>query len=235
MTTKIFKKYEDFLNRENKKENGVTQEFADLNLGWDKESNNEGCWNCSGCHGCHGCSRCSDCSGCYDCHGCSGCYGCSRCSDCSDCSRCSDCSGCSECHGCSGCYDCSGCSNIALLNGKKNLSPENGEKPGFPEIPAIKNIHQNILEIVSKPEALNMGAWHTCETTHCRAGWVVTLAGEEGKKLEHKTSTAFAAMQIYKKSSPISVSPVRFFEDNEKAMKDIERCAALEKELTGKN
>jgi len=76
-----------------------------------------------------------------------------------------------------------------------------------------------------------MSIWHTCDTTHCRAGWVVFLAGEAGKKLESQTSTQFAAMQIYKKSSPIRVMPVRFFDDNEKAMADIIRCAEEEKAL----
>lgn len=73
-----------------------------------------------------------------------------------------------------------------------------------------------------------MGSWHTCDTTHCRAGWVVTLAGEAGKALEAHTSTEFAAMQIYKASSEIPVSPVRFYEDNETALADIVRCAEEE-------
>ena len=83
-----------------------------------------------------------------------------------------------------------------------------------------------------------MGHWHAseqlneeggyCGTTHCRAGWVVTLAGAEGRALELATSTEFAAKQIYKASSQIRVSPVRFYESNEVAMKDIERCAQLE-------
>ena len=76
-----------------------------------------------------------------------------------------------------------------------------------------------------------MGDWHTCSTTHCRAGWVVHLAGEAGKELEKKTSTLFAAMQIYKASSPIRVSPTRFFETNEAAMKDMQRCAEEEAKL----
>ena len=74
-----------------------------------------------------------------------------------------------------------------------------------------------------------MSDWHTCETTHCRAGWVVCLAGAAGTELEAKTSTLFAAMQIYHKSCPnIPVSPVRFFESNEVAAADIKRCADLE-------
>ena len=75
-----------------------------------------------------------------------------------------------------------------------------------------------------------MSSWHSCETTHCRAGWVVTLAGEEGVKLEKQTSTLFAAQQIYHKSSPnIPVSPIAFYKRNEEAMADIKRCAEEEK------
>ncbi len=76
-----------------------------------------------------------------------------------------------------------------------------------------------------------MATWHTCDTTHCRAGWVVHLAGDAGKKLEQHTSTQFAAMAIYKASSPIRVSPPRFFETNEVAMADMERCAKEEEEV----
>jgi len=97
-------------------------------------------------------------------------------------------------------------------------------------VPKIGNIHKRLYEAVSQPNALNMNDWHTCDTTHCRAGWVVHLAGEAGKALESRTSTLFAAMQIYHASSPIRVSPTRFFESNEVAMADIQRCAALEKE-----
>ena len=77
-----------------------------------------------------------------------------------------------------------------------------------------------------------MSSWHTCDTTHCRAGWVVVLAGDAGKALEIVTSTEFAAKQIYKASSPIKVSPIRFYETKEKAMQDIIRCAKEELALT---
>jgi len=84
---------------------------------------------------------------------------------------------------------------------------------------------------VSRDGALEMNGWHSCKTTHCRGGWVVTLAGLAGKKLEDKTSSEFAAMAIYSKSSPIKVSPVRFYESNEAAMADIRRCAEQEAKL----
>jgi hypothetical protein len=97
------------------------------------------------------------------------------------------------------------------------------------QIPKIKHIHQRVLEAVTNNgNKLDMGNWHTCETTHCRAGWVVTLAGQAGKELEERTSTEFAAKQIYKASSSIPVAPVRFYEKNEVAMADIERCAKEE-------
>ena len=73
-----------------------------------------------------------------------------------------------------------------------------------------------------------MKDWHTCETTHCRAGWVVTLAGEAGKKLEEFHNTELAAALIYRESSPHKVSAARFFEDDETAMADIKRMAELE-------
>ena len=183
--TQIFKTYSDFYNREDKKVNGVSEEFASDHPDYEKENEtNEGCWNCS------------------------------------DCSDCSDCSGCSDCYGCS-----------RLTNA---ASVQQNNVKAFPEIPFIENIHQKVFNAVSKPDALNMADWHTCETTHCRAGWVEHLAGEAGKKLAQATSTAFAAMQIYKASSPIKVSPVRFYEDNETALADIKRCAEEEQNLLTK-
>jgi hypothetical protein len=102
-------------------------------------------------------------------------------------------------------------------------------------IPKIENIHQTVLDAVNCDGALNMNEWHTCDTTHCRAGWVVTLAGKEGKELEANTSTEFAALQIYKASSDIRVSPTQFYKSNEEAMEDIVRCAEEEKSSKNDN
>jgi len=95
----------------------------------------------------------------------------------------------------------------------------------------IPQIHATVLAASSAPNGLDMKNWHTCETTHCRAGWVVTLAGEAGRKLEAETSTLFAAMQIYKASSPIRVFPPRFFETKAQAMADMQRCTDEEAAL----
>ena len=130
------------------------------------------------------------------------------------------------CWNCSDCSRCSGCSDI---QGARPVAAKESQML----IPVIPNIHGVLLDAVkSKPHSLEMGAWHTCGTTHCRAGWITRLAGEAGKKLEGQTSTEFAAMQIYKASSPIRVSPVRFYESNEVAMRDIKRCAEEEANLT---
>jgi len=103
-------------------------------------------------------------------------------------------------------------------------------------IPVVPNIHQKVLEMVTVENAFDMGGWcqasgHACGMTYCRGGAAVLAAGEPGKKLVALTSWEFAAMMIYKASSPITVSPVRFYESNEQAMADIRRCADEESKL----
>lgn len=57
MTTKVYSNYKEFTSRENKKENGVSKEFAEENKNYEVDNKtNEGCWNCSGCSYCSGCS-----------------------------------------------------------------------------------------------------------------------------------------------------------------------------------
>ena len=68
-----------------------------------------------------------------------------------------------------------------------------------------------------------MGSWH-CGTTHCRAGWAVHLAGEQGYALEQFFNTELAAMLIYRESgSPIN--PARFYDGNDDALADMKRLA----------
>jgi hypothetical protein len=69
-----------------------------------------------------------------------------------------------------------------------------------------------------------MKQWHSCETTHCRAGWVVHLAGKAGYALEKKTSSLFAAQQIYKASGYL-ISPLRFFDSDKDALADMKKLA----------
>jgi hypothetical protein len=71
-----------------------------------------------------------------------------------------------------------------------------------------------------------MGDWHTCENTHCRAGWAVALAGEAGKALERFYNTPLAAMMIYDASDPaFKINPGRFFDGNKAALADMQKLA----------
>ena len=97
----------------------------------------------------------------------------------------------------------------------------------MPKLPKIEGIHNKIYEAVIAPNALDMTDWHTCKTTHCRAGWVVHLAGKEGYELEEATDTCFAAMQIYK-ASGYQINPCRFFDSNKDALADMKRLAKQE-------
>ena len=67
-----------------------------------------------------------------------------------------------------------------------------------------------------------MGIWHTCDTTHCRAGWVIVLAGSVGKELESFYGTLLTAMKIYDASCPgFKINPCRFFDTDEDALNDM--------------
>lgn len=100
----------------------------------------------------------------------------------------------------------------------------------MPPVPVIEGIHQKVYEAASQPKALNMTDWHSCETTHCRAGWVVHLAGKEGYALEAETSALFAAQQIYH-ASGYDINPCRFYDSNDQALEDMKRLAEEEQRL----
>ena len=96
--------------------------------------------------------------------------------------------------------------------------------------PVLQNIHQTVYGAACQPGALDMGAWH-CDTSHCRAGWVVTLAGEEGKALEDKIGTPAAAMAIYMASDPDRWKTERlpdFYAGNDDSLADMKRMAEEE-------
>jgi tRNA A37 threonylcarbamoyladenosine biosynthesis protein TsaE len=103
-------------------------------------------------------------------------------------------------------------------------------------VPFVENVHRRVYEvIIENPKSFNMGVWHgqnSCGTTHCRAGWVIELAGEQGYALQKQTSPTFAALQIYKASCPeLPVSPYRFHESNELALANIKEYAEKEQQL----
>ena len=92
--------------------------------------------------------------------------------------------------------------------------------------PIIPNIDAKILAAIATPgNQLDMAFWHACETTHCRAGWAVNLAGLPGKMLEERIGAAAAGALIYAASRPGKPVP-NFYATNEDAMADLRACAS---------
>ena len=134
---------------------------------------------------------------------------------------CWDCSGCYRCSRCSG---CSGCSDCYL---EINAEEEKADS-GPPPVPIIPNIHKAVYAASSHPGSLAMENVHTCANTHCRAGWVITLAGEAGKKLEEFFNWELAAMKIYDASAPgFKINPARFYDSNADALADMKKLAEV--------
>jgi DNA-binding transcriptional ArsR family regulator len=92
-------------------------------------------------------------------------------------------------------------------------------------VPVVEDLDRKVAEAVGEQgEALDMGRWH-CGTTHCRAGWAITLAGEAGAALEAKVGSEMAGRLIYEASTG-RMAP-DFFASNSDALADIRRCAGL--------
>jgi hypothetical protein len=93
------------------------------------------------------------------------------------------------------------------------------------DAPVIPDIHRAIYAAASRKGALDMSAWHTCSTTHCRAGWAVALAGDAGRALEAATrGTANAAYLIYAASDPAR-PVVDFYASDADALADMKQRA----------
>lgn len=114
-----------------------------------------------------------------------------------------------------------------MLNDKNDLKgdPDATAPAGQPPIPIIPGIDKRVFEAINIGELnLRMSDWHTCNTTHCRAGMVVHLAGEDGYALERFHNTALAAQLIYRESgSPIN--PCRFYDSDADALADMKKRA----------
>jgi hypothetical protein len=91
-----------------------------------------------------------------------------------------------------------------------------------PDVPIVENLDRRILEVVdSGTGSLDMSQWHSCATTHCRAGWAITLAGEKGAELEREHGPHRAGAMIYRASTG---RVPHFFATNERALEDMRRC-----------
>ena len=87
----------------------------------------------------------------------------------------------------------------------------------------VEHLDAKILEAISAGASLDMSTWHTCETTHCRAGFAVHLAGAAGYELEKQLGSQRAGAAIYRASTG---RVPHFFANNEAALLDIRECAA---------
>jgi hypothetical protein len=56
-------------------------------------------------------------------------------------------------------------------------------------------IEKIAIAVNADENSLNMGQWHTCATTHCIAGWAVTLS-PNGKELEAKYGTQITGLML---------------------------------------
>lgn len=113
----------------------------------------------------------------------------------------------------------------ADLSGADLRGADLGDADGIPIIP---DIHRRVYEAASAPGALDMSTWHTCGTTHCRAGWVIALAGDAGRAMEWCLGTATAAALIYQQSDPQLERVPDFYADDATALADMKRLAELE-------
>lgn len=132
--------------------------------------------------------------------------------------------------------DLSGAKNVPEINGTESIqeSSDRAERQRQraarfrehnPGVPVVHDLDATILRIVERGQGeLNMHRWHTCETTHCRAGWAVHLAGEAGKALEERFDTQEAGRLIYIASA--GRSPW-FFSSDEFALNDMREQAEL--------
>jgi uncharacterized protein YjbI with pentapeptide repeats len=94
------------------------------------------------------------------------------------------------------------------------------------DLPKIKNIDAAILAAIEAPgNELRMSVWHTCGTTHCRAGWAIHLAGDAGYRLENVVGSSAAGALIYAASRPDKPVP-DFVASDADALADLRACAA---------
>jgi hypothetical protein len=91
-------------------------------------------------------------------------------------------------------------------------------------IPVVPALDARILAAIEAGGGLETAAWHTCETTHCRAGWAIRLAGAAGEALEEALGAAVAGTFIYAASRPGLPIP-DFYASNADALADLRMSA----------
>jgi hypothetical protein len=97
-------------------------------------------------------------------------------------------------------------------------------------VPVVKDLASRILQIVESGKGqLEMDDYHTCESTHCIAGWTTHLAGKRAKVLEEELFCDVAAAAIWLKTYGSYPSFSHLVEHDE-ALDSLRRFAALDSE-----
>ncbi|MBX3629341.1 MAG: pentapeptide repeat-containing protein [Nitrosomonas sp.] len=113
-----------------------------------------------------------------------------------------------------------------------NLSDADLRRAKLPLIISIDNLFSFVDDQIRAGGNLDMGDWHTCETTHCIAGWVTTLAGDAGRVAENLLGTNAAAALIINQSCPYLEGKVpNFYVTNEGGLEFIKNCAEKERQI----
>ncbi len=116
-----------------------------------------------------------------------------------------------------------------------NLSGADLSGADLPETVKVEHLFIKVKAAIEGGGKLEMGDWHEdgyCGTTHCKAGWVIVMAGETGRVMENLLGTPWAATQIILGSCPYLEGKVpNFYANNEAAMNFINECAEKEMSL----
>ena len=106
---------------------------------------------------------------------------------------------------------------------RAKLSRANLSGAKLPEIliPVVERLHQRMLDEIT----IDMGRWHTCGTTHCRAGGAIHLAGPAGYELERQLGPSVAGALITMASCPGLEQVPDFHASDAEALADIKRLA----------
>ncbi len=85
-------------------------------------------------------------------------------------------------------------------------------------LPIVEDAKERLKAVavaaLADDDALDMTDWHTCETTHCIAGWAIHQAGELGETLERDLGPANAGLML------LGVEAHSHFFDNDDKARD---------------
>lgn len=108
-------------------------------------------------------------------------------------------------------------------------------------VPVVEHLHNRIADALEQGGAVNMNAWHGKNHTeyqtgfwgqeHCYAGWILRMAGEQGRLLQEEVDAPLAALLILAASCLYLTDheEINFYASATEAKHWIERCAQHER------